>query len=93
MRPGRGGRLKKKIAGLLELPGDLVFDLPRITLIGNMELTVENHRGLMEYSTHRVVIGFGGGQMTVEGCDLVIRRIVKDEVTVTGRISSVGLEG
>jgi len=89
----KGGRIKGKIAGMLELPGDLVFDLPRITLIGTVEMTVENHRGLIEYSPERVVIGFGRGQITVKGLDLVIGRIVPDEVTLTGQISSVDLEG
>ncbi|MGE5485620.1 MAG: sporulation protein YqfC [Ignavibacteriales bacterium] len=93
MGPKKEGRIKGRVAGMLELPGDLVFDLPRITLIGAVEMTVENHRGLIEYSPERVVIGFGGGQIVVKGVDLVIGRIVADEVTLTGRISSVDLEG
>ncbi|NPV70472.1 MAG: sporulation protein YqfC [Firmicutes bacterium] len=89
----KGGRIRNRIAGALELPGDVVLDLPRITLIGNVEMSVENHRGLIEYSPECVVIGFGEGQITIRGEELKIGSIVPDEITLTGRICSIGLEG
>ena len=32
------------------------MDLPRITLIGNLQLFVENHKGIIEYSDSRIRI-------------------------------------
>ncbi len=89
----KGGRIRNRIAGALDLPGDVVLDLPRITLIGNAEMSVENHRGLIEYSPQCVVIGLGEGQVVVRGEDLRIGSIVPEEITLSGRIASVGFEG
>jgi len=50
----RGDLIKKGIADLLELPRDIVLDLPKITLLGNLQLYIENHKGIIEYSTSLV---------------------------------------
>jgi len=89
----RRARFKGRVAGVFELPGDLVFDLPRVTLIGNIEVTVENHRGLIHYSPDRVVIGFGQGQIVIGGQGLAIGSITPEEITLTGRVAFVNLEG
>ena len=34
---------------MLDLPQDLLFDLPRLTLIGNKESHIENHRGVRHF--------------------------------------------
>ena len=38
-------------AKILDLPQDVVQDLPRITMIGNVQLYVENHRGVLHFSS------------------------------------------
>ncbi len=85
----KGGTFKDRLAGLFELPREIVMDVPRITMIGNLQVTVENHRGVIEYSPERCVIGIHNGQMTIQGRDLVIGIIYEDEITVTGFIGAV----
>jgi sporulation protein YqfC len=81
--------IKKGIADLLELPRDIVLDLPKVTLVGNLQLYIENHKGIIEYSTGIVRINTKSGILVVTGCDLTIRTIVVEEIILVGRIDKV----
>ena len=41
--------LNRVMADFLEIPRDLVMDIPKLTLIGRNELYIENHRGIIEF--------------------------------------------
>ncbi len=87
---------KKKIehllANYLELPKDLVMDLPRITLLGNIQLLIENHRGIMEYTTEKIRISISLGELVIAGEGLVLRNIFPDEIAVEGKIQTLILQ-
>lgn len=94
--PGRPPRpraprpsLRQRLAGSLEIPKDVVLDLPRIIVLGDLQVTVENHRGVVHYSPERVVVGMGKGRIHVAGRDLVIGVIHDEEITITGLLDSV----
>ena len=38
----------------LELPQDIVLGVPILTMQGNTELLIENHRGLLQYDTDEI---------------------------------------
>lgn len=81
--------LRDKVASLFELPGDVLMDCSRLTLIGAGELVVENHRGLHEYETDKVVLAVPEGRLTVVGRELSIRSISPDQLTIQGSIRSM----
>lgn len=81
--------IKKGIADLLELPRDIVLDLPKITLIGNLQLYIENHKGIIEYSSKMVRINTRAGILVVSGSKLVIKAIVVEEIIITGEIDRI----
>lgn len=85
---------KKKmeiLANYLELPKDLMLDLPRITLLGNIQLIIENHRGIIEYTKERIRISTSLGELLIDGEGLVLRNIFPDEIAVDGKITSLKL--
>jgi sporulation protein YqfC len=86
--PARGGLLRR-LTRVLDLPQDLVFDLPRITVVGRLQMTVENHRGLVEFSPTRVVIGSPQGRIVILGQELHIGVIHEEEITVAGQLRSI----
>lgn len=90
---GLAGRLRWALATGLDLPSDLVFDLPRVTLLGALHLTVENHRGLLECLPERVAIGTRGGRLVVVGRGLVVGAVRQGEITVSGQLTEVRFEG
>ena len=90
-RRGKGG-LIKRFAQALELPGDVVLNLPRVTIVGNALVTVENHRGLVRYDPSSITIGAGGFQIVVEGESMVIGTVEVETITIRGTITRVGFE-
>lgn len=83
--------IPEETAHLFDLPMDAAAGLPRITLIGRKRICVENHRGLLVYSTERVEIGGGRVRVCITGCDLYLRVMKKDAMVITGEIHSVEL--
>jgi len=84
--------LRRQMADWLDLPRDAVLDVPRITLIGDLQLVVENHRGLLEYSEERITVGAPRGRLAVLGRDLVIGTVNGEAITVTGQIRALQFE-
>ncbi len=80
------------VARLFSLPADAVAGLPLVELIGDRQLRVERHRGILAYDPQEIHIG--GGRMTirVRGTDLELRGMSRAELFITGQIVSVTLE-
>ena len=74
---------------MLDLPQDVVFDLPRVTMIGNMQLYVENHRGVLHFSETYLKLALTQGSMEIRGKQLSIRAILTEEVFIEGLIDEV----
>lgn len=81
--------LTKVMAEFLEIPKDLVLDLPKITIIGRNEIYLENHRGIIEYLPNRLRVNLARGFLEIEGTDLEIRALMPDEISITGLVNSV----
>ncbi|MCR4401790.1 MAG: sporulation protein YqfC [Firmicutes bacterium] len=88
---GMAGRVEEKLADFFEIPKNVLLDMPKLVVMGNVQLCVENHQGLIEYSQERVRVATSRGEVSVEGRDLSISRITKTELTVEGRIYRVTL--
>ncbi len=86
---GLKGKLHKLTANLFDLPKDLVFDLPRMTMIGNVQLYIENHRGVLHFSNERLRLQLAKGELEVLGQELTLRTILPEEVFVEGVIHGV----
>jgi len=87
--PQLGKRLRKLTAQFLDLPKDVIFDIPRFTMIGNMQLYIENHRGVIEFSDSMLKLRLSSGYVEISGKDLVIRAILTEEVFIEGTIHQV----
>ncbi len=88
-----GYELRRRLSQAFDLPQDVSLDLPRILLVGRLQLVVENHRGLIDYTPERITVGVPRGQLAVWGRDLVIGSISPEELSVTGQIDGVRFEG
>lgn len=84
--------LRQKVASFLELPGDVMMDVARISLVGDMELLIENHRGVIEYKPERMVLVVPNGQVAIGGTDLTIATISPDQVLIRGSIRTIAYQ-
>lgn len=83
--------LRSRLAELLDMPRDVVLNLPRISVVGDLQVLVQNHRGVKEYTPDRVIIGMENGLIVISGRELVISNIHVEEITITGRLDGVQL--
>lgn len=81
--------ISKAMADLLEIPKDLVLDLPILTLIGRDELYLENHRGIIEFSSQRIRINLSRGFLELQGDKLEIKALMRDEMKIAGEIRNI----
>lgn len=84
----RMDEIKSSLSELLELPKDIVLDLPKITMIGNLQVYIENHKGIIEYSNQRIRINTNIGIIRIIGKNMYIRTIVTEEVIIVGEIET-----
>lgn len=81
----------EKTVRAFDLPPD-VAGLPRIELLGDRELRVEYHKGILGYSTEEIHISGGKLLIRVLGSGLELRGMNGTELRITGHIRAVELE-
>lgn len=91
MQRRRKGNLQA-LAGLLEIPQDIVLDLPRITMLGNKQLLVENHKGIIEYTASLLRIKLNRGELVIDGEKLILGNLQPELLLVEGTIIQVRYE-
>ncbi len=93
MPPKKGeGRFKVIISELFELPKEVVLDLPRLTMVGNLQLLVENHRGVIAYQEDELRIGVSNGELIIRGSGLQIKNLFTEELLIKGVIEKIDYE-
>lgn len=80
---------KYNISEALELPKDIVMDLPKVTIIGNIQLNISNHKGIIEYTQNTLRINSSIGIVKIEGTDLELKTILLEEIIVIGNIEKL----
>ncbi|WP_110111385.1 sporulation protein YqfC [Bacillus sp. CGMCC 1.16541] len=81
--------MKRWITNHMELPADVLTDLPRITMVGQIHIYIENHKGLLAFSDTEIRVLLKQGQMLVKGEGLVIKVILPEELVLEGKINEV----
>ncbi len=84
-------KLQRAVAGYLEIPKEIALDLPKLTVVGDVQALIENHRGLIEYAADKIRVSTRLGEIEIRGVDLVLKNIFPDEIMVEGKISSIDL--
>lgn len=87
---GKDGLLARA-SRVLDLPGDVVAGMPRVELIGDGELRMEAHKGILAYGPEEIHISGGKLIIMVKGSGLELRAMNPTELLITGRITAVEL--
>ena len=89
-KPRREGLLEKT-AELFDLPADALAGLPKVELVGDRELRIENHRGILAYGTEEIHVSGGVFIVKIAGQGLELRAMTGLELLITGRIAGIQL--
>lgn len=90
MKPRRYEFLERT-AEVLDLPADALAGLPRLELVGDGELRVENHKGILAYGREEIHVSGGVYLIKIAGQDLELRAMTGLELLITGKISQISL--
>ena len=82
-------QMKNWLTKQIDLPVDVLMDLPRITLVGQVHIYIENHRGLLVFSDKEVRLLLKHGQLLIKGQSFVIKTILPEELLLEGIIEQV----
>lgn len=80
---------KERIAEMLEMPKEVILDVPKLTVYNDNQLTVENYSGIMEYGTEYIRLKTAGKTIAVRGKGLELRTITDIDVLIEGEISAI----
>ena len=73
----------------MALPSDVILELPRITIIGQIHVYVENHQGLIMYSDTELKLKTHKGFIQILGSEFVLKMMYPEEILLEGKISEV----
>lgn len=82
-------QLSRWITKTIELPPDVMMDLPRITMIGQLHIYIENHKGLLTFTDNELRLLLKQGQLLIKGEAFVIKTILPEEILLEGKITHV----
>jgi len=80
-----------KVSRLLDVPLDMVADVPRIILYDNSELTIENYKAVESYTSENIELRCTQYRIVVKGNHLSIIAITDEEILIQGHILNVSL--
>ena len=83
--------LPLKAADVFDLPADVISSLPHIELIGDVQLLMDSHQGILSYSTETIDINGGRLILRVRGRGLELMAMTGNEVRVKGQITEIEL--
>ena len=74
---------------LFDLPADALAGVPRVEVVGDGELRMAPHRGILAYGPEEIHISGGSLVVLVRGSGLELRAMTPEELLITGSITTV----
>ena len=88
-----GGRMnhffyyaKSKVSEKLNLPISAILGDPLVELTGKSKIRVENHKGIVKYTSDEVRLNTVLGTLVIKGKGLVMNSLITEEILLEGEI-------
>lgn len=81
----------ERTAQWMDIPADALTTLPRLELVGDRELRLENHKGILAYGSQEIHVSGGAFLLKITGRDLELRAMTGLELLITGKIEQISL--
>lgn len=81
---------RDQLSKLFEVPPEVMNDFPKIVLVGNQEISIENFSGLVEYTSQKMRMNTKCGMLVIDGIELEVRKMTADYIIIRGTIIQVG---
>ena len=82
-------RVRNLMVNYLALPSEVILELPRITIIGQIHVYIENHQRLVTYSDTELKLKIKQGFVQINGSSFVLKMMLPEEILLEGNIAEV----
>ena len=83
--------LVSRAADVFDLPADILGTLPHIELIGDCQMLMNSHQGILAYSREAIDINGGKLIIRVKGEELELMAMTGCELRIRGKITGLEL--
>ena len=83
-------KIKNIVTKDFDLPMEVVDDIPKINIIGNSEITIENHKGILSFDKDNTRIKTNIGVLDIQGEEIEIVFIGGSTITIAGKFKALG---
>ena len=70
---------------------ELIAKLPLVEIVGEKRVLIENHLGVVGYSSEEVQIKVSYGIISIIGCQLRFAQITQEQLVINGQIDNIML--
>lgn len=85
-------RKLERLNEFLEIPKEVMFKIPKVTIIGFEEMLIENYDGILEYEDFFVRVNTNIGIININGFNLRLIEMTGDNLKVIGKIENIDFE-
>ncbi|NLZ48414.1 MAG: sporulation protein YqfC [Clostridiales bacterium] len=85
-------KAKESLANQLDLPRDVMLNIPKISVTGNNEITIENHKGIVFFGDKEVRINSNVGLISILGEEFEILFLGGSTITISGKFKTINYE-
>ncbi len=82
----RKNSVRESLERALEMPIELMKNIPRTTIVGNERVLIENYKSIVEYEKNFIRVS---NNMCIFGDELNVVEMTADEMIVVGKISRI----
>ena len=81
-----------RVSKFLEIPREVISDVPKITVTGFDEIFIEYFKGILEYEDFFARISTSIGNININGFNLKLNQMTDNDILVTGKIENLDFE-
>lgn len=78
-----------EIADISSLPISEIRSMTSYTVIGGVVANVNNYTKILLYSSDKILLKIRNNELNIDGTDLMIKQMTKNDITIMGRISNI----
>jgi len=86
------GREMGKFDKLFDIPEEISSEIPKVTILGFNKMLIENYKCILEYQDFFIRIKMSSGLININGFNLTMNEMTKDDLIITGLIESIDYE-
>ncbi len=86
---GKKEDLSYRVSRALDIPLDVICDVPRTEIMGKNTVAVENYRGIIDFDENSVKLNTTAGILEISGKNLAIDSITDEALNLRGEIYGV----